>query len=111
MEAEGGAPPAPSYSVVTGKEHNSNHFKQPTFKLLDGMQKLIWEDEMPKEKPMDIDPETNQPRTKLTWEPGKWIPQALIAPKYTISSLWMEDQKQYMRDFAPIDKILGLWPS
>jgi hypothetical protein len=62
MEAEGGAPHAPSYSSVTGKEHGSSHFKRPTFELPEGMQKLIWEDEMPKEKPMDIDPETSQPK-------------------------------------------------
>ena len=91
MEAEGGVPSAPSYNAVIGKEHGSNHFKCSTFELLDSMQKLIWEDEMPKEKPMDIDPETNQPRTKRTWEPGKCITQASIAPKYTISSSRMED--------------------
>jgi hypothetical protein len=111
MEAEGGGPSAPSYSTVTGKEHDSNHFKRPTFELPDDMQKLIWEDEMPKEKPMDIDPETSQPRTKRTWEPKKCIPQAPIAPKYTIISPRMEDQKQYMRDFSLIGKFLGLWPS
>jgi hypothetical protein len=111
MEAEGGAPSAPSYNTVTGKEHGSNHTKRPTFELPDDMQKLIWEDEMSKEKPMDIDPETSQPRSKRTWEPGKCIPQAPIAPKYTISSPRMEDQKQYMHDFALIDKFLGLWPS
>jgi hypothetical protein len=38
------------------------------------MKKLIWEDEMPKEKNMDIDLETNQPRTKHTWELDKCIP-------------------------------------
>lgn len=111
MEAEGGAPHVPSYSSVTGKEHGSSHFKHPTFELPEGMQKLIWEDEMPKEKPMDIDPETSQRKAKRTWEPGKCIPQTTTAPKYTISSPRIEDQRQYMRDFALIGKFLGLWPS
>jgi len=110
MEAEGGGPSAPSYSIVTRKEHDSTHFKYPTFKLPDNMQKLIWEDQMSKEKLMDIDPENSQPRTKCTWEPWICIPQASIAPKYTIISPKMEDQKQYMRDFSLIGKFLGLWP-
>jgi hypothetical protein len=38
-------------------------------------------------------------------------PQAPIALKYIINSPRIEDQKQYMRDFALIGKILGLWPS
>jgi hypothetical protein len=91
MEAEGEAPHVPSYSSVTGKEHGSSHFKHPTFELPEGMQKLIWEDEMPKEKPMDIDPETSQPKAKRTWEPSKCIPQTTTAPKYTISSPRIED--------------------
>jgi hypothetical protein len=93
MEVEGGEPPAPSYNTVTGKEHSFNHSKRPTFELPAGMQKLIWEDEMPKEKPMDIDLKTSQPRSQCTWEPRKCIPQAPIAPKYTINSPRMEDQK------------------
>jgi hypothetical protein len=38
-------------------------------------------------------------------------PAAPIAPKYIIISPRIEDQKQYMRDFALIGKFLGLWPS
>jgi hypothetical protein len=110
MEAEGGVPHAPSYSSVTGKEHGYSHFKRPPFELPEDMRKIIWEDEMPKEKPMDIDPETSQPKAKRTWEAGKCIPQATTAPKYTISSPRIEDQRQYMRDFALIEKFLGLWP-
>jgi hypothetical protein len=75
------------------------------------MQQLIWEDELPKEKMMDIDPETSQPKSKCTWEPEQCIPQATIAPKYTINSSRIEDQRQYMRDFSLIGKLLGLWPS
>jgi hypothetical protein len=71
MEAEGGAPQAPSYSFVIGKEHGCSHFKCPTFELPEDMQKIIWEDKMPKEKLMDIDLETSQPKAKHTWEPGK----------------------------------------
>jgi hypothetical protein len=111
MEAEGGGPLAPSYSFVTAKEHDSTHFKQPTFELPAGMQQNIWEEEMSKEKPMKIDPEANHPKTARTWEPGKCIPQAPIALKYIINSPRIEDQKQYMRDFALIGNFLGLWPS
>jgi hypothetical protein len=75
------------------------------------MQHIIWEEEMSKEKPMEIDPESNHPKTAHTWEPGKCIPQAPTAPKYTINSPRIEDQKQYMRDFSLIGKFLGLWPS
>jgi len=66
MEAEGVGPLAPSYSTFMGKEHDSNHFKLPPFELSEGMKKLIWEDEMSKEKLMDIDSETSQPRIKHT---------------------------------------------
>jgi hypothetical protein len=75
------------------------------------MQQIIWEEEMSKEKPMEIDPESNHPKTARTWEPGKCIPQAPIALKYIINSPRIEDQKQYMRDFSLIGKFLGLWPS
>jgi hypothetical protein len=111
MEAEGGEPQAPSYSSVTAKEHDSYHTKRPTFELPEGMQKILLEEEMPKEKPMDIDPAANHTKTSRTWEPGKCIPQAPIAPKYIINSPRIEDQKQYLRDFALIGKFLGLWPS
>jgi hypothetical protein len=111
METEGGGPLAPSYSFVTAKEHDSTHFKRPTFQLPAGMQQIIWEEEMPKEKSMKIDPEANHPKTAHTWEPGKCISQAPITLKYIIISPRIEDQKQYMRDFALIGKILGLWPS
>jgi hypothetical protein len=75
MEAEGGVPLAPSYSFITAKEHDSTHFKCPTFELPTEMQHIIWEEEMSKEKPMEIDLEANHPKTAHTWEPGKCIPQ------------------------------------
>jgi hypothetical protein len=75
------------------------------------MQKIIWEEERSKENPMEIDPTTNHTKISRTWEPGKCILQAPIAPKYIISSPRIEDQKQYMRDFALIGNFLGLWPS
>jgi hypothetical protein len=75
------------------------------------MQQIIWEEEMSKEKLMEIDPEANHLKTTQTWELGKCIPQASITLKYIINSPRIEDQKQYMRDFALIGKFLGLWPS
>jgi hypothetical protein len=111
MEAEGGVPQAPSYSSVTAKEHGSHHSKRPTFELPPDMQRILWEEEMLKEKPMDIDPASSNNKTNCTWEPGKCILQASTAPKYNIISPRIEEQKQYMRDFALIGKLLGLWPS
>jgi hypothetical protein len=70
MEAEGGGSSAPSYSSVTAKEHDSNHSERSTFELLDGMQQIIWDEEMSKDKPMKIDPEANHSKTTRTWEPG-----------------------------------------
>jgi hypothetical protein len=66
---------------------------------------------MPKEKPMEIEPETNHPKEARTWEPVKCIMQAPVTPKYSINSPRIEDNKQYMKDFALIGKFLGLWPS
>jgi hypothetical protein len=74
MEAEGGVPHVLSYNYVIGKEHVSPHFNLPTFELSEGMKQLIWEEKMRKEKMMDIDPKTNQPKDKCTWEPDKCIP-------------------------------------
>jgi len=59
MEAGGGVSISPSYSSVIGKEHDSSHFKHPTFEISEGMQELIWEEKMSKEKLMEIDPETS----------------------------------------------------
>jgi hypothetical protein len=56
MEAEGGGLSTPSYSSVTAKENNSNHSKRSIFELPDGMQQIIWEEEISKEKPMEVDP-------------------------------------------------------
>jgi hypothetical protein len=66
-----------------------------------------------KDREMDIDPENATiPTTASTpWMPGKCIPQAPQAPKYIISSPRIEEQKQYMRDYALVGKFLGLWPS
>jgi hypothetical protein len=50
------------------------HFKRPPFELPTEMKNILWEDDLPKEKPMEIDPETNHPKVARTWEPGKCIP-------------------------------------
>jgi hypothetical protein len=110
MEVEEGGPPGPSYSFVIAPELGFKHFKRPPFEIPAEMKNIIWEDELSKEKPMEIDPKTNHPKAALSWEPGKCILQAPVAPKYTINSPKIEDQKQYMKDFALIRKFMGLWP-
>ena len=62
---------------------------------------------------MEIDPEkaASIPTSTAPWKPGKCIPQAPQAPKYVISSPRIEEQKQFMRDYALVGKFLGLWPS
>jgi hypothetical protein len=74
------------------------------------MQQIIWEEEMSKEKPMEIDPKASHPKTNRTWEPDKCILQAPIALNISSSLCRIKDQKQYMRDFPLIGKFLGLWP-
>lgn len=66
-----------------------------------------------KDKEMDIDSRKAPTPASASrpWLLGKCIPQAPQAPKYVISSPRIEEQKQYMRDYALVGKFLGLWPS
>jgi hypothetical protein len=64
-----------------------------------------------KDREMEIDPMKEKAPASTPWLPGKCIPQAPQAPKYLISTPRIEEQKQYMRDYALIGKFLGLWPS
>jgi len=73
MEPKGGKPQDPSYSSVTFKEHDSYHTKRPTFEPLEGMQKILLEEEMSKENPMDIDLAANHTKISGTWELVKCI--------------------------------------
>jgi hypothetical protein len=59
---------------------------------------------------MEIDSGYTQTKAAHPWAPGKCIPQASLAPKYIISSPRIEEQKQYMQDYALVDKFLGIWP-
>jgi hypothetical protein len=45
------------------------------------------------------------------WEPGKCLLQAPKASRYTVNTIRIEEQTQYMRDHALIGKFLGLWSS
>lgn len=93
MEVEEGGAFGPSYSSIIALELGIKHFKRSPFELPAEMKNILWEDDLPKEKPMEIDPETNHPKTARTWELGKCIPQAPVAPKYTINFPRIEDQK------------------
>jgi hypothetical protein len=60
---------------------------------------------------MELDTDPVPTKIKRPWEPSKCIPQALLAPKYVINTLCIEEHKQYIRDYALVGKFLGLWPS
>jgi hypothetical protein len=45
-------------------------------------------------------------RQRTLGHPGN----ASLAPKYIISSPRIEEQKQYMQDYALVDKFIGIWP-
>jgi hypothetical protein len=64
-----------------------------------------------KDREMEIDSMKEKAPASTPWLLGKCIPQAPQAPKYLISTLRIEEQKQYMRDYALVGKFLGLWPS
>jgi hypothetical protein len=74
MEVEEGGPPGPFYSSVIALELGFKHFKRPPFEIPVEMKNILWDNEMPKEKPMEIDPKTNHPKEAPTWGPGKCIP-------------------------------------
>jgi hypothetical protein len=101
----------PSYNTVTAKEHGPNHFKRsdlrtPGRNATDNLGGRNVEGEA------DGNRSRNQsPKNYSHLGTRKCILQAPITPKYIIISLRIEDQKQYMRDFALIGKFLGLWPS
>jgi hypothetical protein len=86
--------------------------KRPTFEPPpDQRSKLLMEGTF-KDREMDIDPENvaTPATTSIPWLPGKCIPQAPHALKYIIISSCIEEQKQYMIDYALVGKFLGLWP-
>jgi hypothetical protein len=63
------------------------------------------------EMDIDLGKDTAPFRASTPWLSGKCIPQASQALKYVISSPRIEEQKQYMRDYALVGKFLGLSPS
>jgi hypothetical protein len=111
MNRQEGAPLSASYSRVTANDNLSEGTKQPTFEPLpDLREKLLMEGSF-KDREMEIDPTKEKAPASTPWLSGKCIPQAPQAPKYLISTLRIEEQKQYMRDYALVGKFLGLWPS
>jgi hypothetical protein len=109
---EGGSNDA-SYSQATANGSSGEGLKRPTFEPPPDLRSKLLTEGTFKDREMDIDPENAAtPATASTpWLPGKCIPQAPQAPKYIISSPRIEEQKQYMRDYALVGKFLGLWPS
>ena len=100
-----------SYSRVTANDNLSEGMKRPTFESPpDLREKLLMEGSF-KDREMEIDPTKEKAPASTPWLLGKCIPQAPQAPKYLISTLRIEEQKQYMRDYALVGKFLGLWPS
>jgi hypothetical protein len=87
--------------------------KRPTFEPPPNLRSKLLAEGTFKYWEMDINLENETiPATMSTpCMSGKCIPQAPQAPKYIISSPLIEEQKQYMRDYALVGKFLGLWPS
>jgi hypothetical protein len=113
MSHKEGGPTGASYSRVTANGNTAEEIKRPAFEPPADMRSKLMEDGTFKDRDMDIDPakETRPSSTTAPWLPGKCIPQAPQAPKYVISSPRIEEQKQYMRDYALVGKFLGLWPA
>ena len=90
---------------------HGNKGRRPTFEPpLDLRSELLFEGTF-KDKEMDIDSGNAPTRATRPWILGKFIPQALQAPKYVISTPRIEEHKQYMDDYALVGKFLGLWHS
>jgi hypothetical protein len=109
----GGEPASGSYRQVTAGGAEAERTKRPAFVPPPDLYSAIWEEGAPKDREMEIDPEKTAsiPTATAPWKPGKCIPLAPQAPKYVISSPRIEEQKQFMRDYALVGKFLGLWPS
>jgi hypothetical protein len=112
IPSEGG-PRGPSYSEATMHGNNRGSSRRPTFEPPPDLRSQLISEGTFKDREMDIDSGKTPAATSATrpWIPGKCIPQALQAPKYIVSTPRIEEQKQYMRDYALVGKFLGLWPS
>jgi hypothetical protein len=107
MSRKEGGPNGASYSQATTNGSSREGLKRPTFEPPpDLCSKLLVEGTF-KDREMDIDPENAIILAKAStpWMLGKCIPQAPQAPKYIIISPRIEEQKQYMRDYALVRKI------
>jgi hypothetical protein len=102
-----------SYRQATTGGKDAERTKRPAFEPPPDIYSTLWEEGASKNREMEIDHEkaASTPTAAAPWKPGKCIPQAPQAPKYVISSPRIEEQKQFMRDYALVGKFLGLWPS
>jgi hypothetical protein len=85
--------------------NNGGGSRRPTFEPPPDLRSQLLFEGTFKDKEMDID-SGKTPTTSMSrpWIPGKCIPQAPQAPKYIISTPRIEEQKQYMRDYALVGK-------
>jgi hypothetical protein len=113
MPLKEGGPRGPTYSQATTNGSMGEGSKRPTFEPPPDLRSKLLAEGTFKDKDMDIDSgkEPAPASASRPWLPGKCIPQAPHAPKYIVSSPRIEEQKQYMRDYALVGKFLGLWPS
>ena len=102
-----------SYSQATAGVKDAERTKRPAFEPPPGIHSTLWEEGTSKDREMEIDHEkaASISTAAAPWKPGKCIPQAPQAPKYVISSPRIEEQKQFMRDYALVGKFLGVRPS
>ena len=113
MSRREGGPNGASYSQATANGNSVEGLKRSTFEPPPDLRLKLLVKETFKDQDMDIDPDNATiPTTASTpWMLRKYIPQAPQAPKYIIISPRIEEQKQYMRDYALVGKFLGLWAS
>jgi hypothetical protein len=99
-----------SYNQVMVNGSMGEGSKWPTFEPPPDLPSHLVMEGHFKDKEMDVDSVNPPIPTKklVPWLLGKHIPQAPQAPKYIISSPCIEEQKQYMRDYALVGKFLGL---
>lgn len=107
-EAEGAR--ATSYCNVVASDQSGASGSRLPFEPLPQLKNQIYQEELNKWKTMEVDVESSHPKVTV-WEPGKYIPQVSMAPRYVVSSIRVSEQTKYMKDHALIDKFLGLWPS
>jgi len=111
MTSTKGGSRGPSYNHEFTHDVNGDSFRRSSFEPPPDLWSQLLFEGAAKEKAMEIDPGIARAKAAHLWEPRKFLPQALKAPKYVVITPRIEYQKQYMRDYALVGKFLGILPS